>query len=157
MPIGILMLYFCSYININSCKSHFCKVAAWLSVSLCHPCGVHQHHSSQQNSKAPHISALHVVHKTCLAAFSKHKTTDYGLLRDFSGSAGVQTGILAKEHIYTKPYFPLSVTWVILNAVIQLQMIQMRRNLFHTSSSNIVAIDEFIKTESLQHPNCYVW
>lgn len=58
------------------------------------------HHS---DSKAAHISALHIVHKTCLAAFSRHKNTYYGLLGDLNGSAGVQAGILAKEHIYTKP------------------------------------------------------
>lgn len=148
MLIRIVTLHFCSCITINSYKSHF----VWSQDQLLHGYLYHYamrvvytnttHHC---NSKAAHISAVHIVHKTCLAAFPEHKNTDYGLLGDFNGSAGVQAGILAKEHIYTKLYFPLSVSHVILNAATQSRMIQIRRELFHTPSSNISAIDEFRK------------
>lgn len=109
MLIQIFTLHFCKCININSYKSHLLRcrdrrVHGYLYHFAIHVVYTNTTHHS--NSKAPHISVVHIVRKTCLAAFSKHKNTDYGFLRDFNGLAGVQTGILAKEHIYTKPYFP---------------------------------------------------
>lgn len=60
----------------------------------------------------------------------------------FSWSEDWNTG---KGTYLHKAIFTLSVSHVILNAVIQLHMIQIRWDLFHTSSPNIPAIDEFIK------------